>query len=329
MLVRSPDLKRGIILQKGEFLKVDSKKEILTKIYLKNGWSKKFDFIFDCSGFSRLLIGKHYKTEWIDYSDYLTVNTAMPWEIKQDKDPKPYTQAIAMENGWVWKIPLQHRFGSGYIYDSNFTNEDQILKEAEKKFKTKIKPIKTIKFNAGRFKDVWKGNCIAIGLSSGFTEPLEATSIWLTIIQLNLLEYFLSDFVSTTEKSRISYNEHISKNNENVLAFLYLHYLTKRKDSKFWKTYKERTKIPKSLENIYPKIIDGTLNALDISDGSTAFFEYVSFLIVSKGLGIIEKNKNMEFYNIITTAEKYKELINTWKLTSIKHGMFLKQNGAM
>ena len=324
--LKSIALVRGVKLKKGEYLKIDSTKDIITKIYLKDKTSYKCDFVFDCSGFSRLLIGKHYNSKWIDYTKYLTLNTAVPWKIKQDKDPKPYTQAIAMKNGWVWKIPLQHRFGSGYIYDSNYTSTDKVIEEAEKTFKTKIEPIKELKFKAGRFEKVWIGNCISVGLSSGFTEPLEATSIWLSISQLKLLENFLGDVVNTTQSVRDTYNSIVELNNEKVLAFLYLHYITKRKDSMFWKTYLKRTDIPSELQKILSKIQDGTLNNLDVTDKCNAFFGLDSWLVVSKGLGLIKKTKDMRFYNVITPYETYKHEMKEWEKESVLHKDFLREH---
>lgn len=324
--LKSIALVRGVKLKKGEYLKIDSTKDIITKIYLKDKTSYKCDFVFDCSGFSRLLIGKHYRSKWIDYTKYLTLNTAVPWKIKQDKDPKPYTQAIAMKNGWVWKIPLQHRFGSGYIYDSNYTSTDKVIEEAEKTFKTKIEPIKELKFKAGRFEKVWIGNCISVGLSSGFTEPLEATSIWLSISQLKLLENFLGDVVNTTQSVRDTYNSIVELNNEKVLAFLYLHYITKRKDSMFWKTYLKRTDIPSELQKILSKIEDGTLNNLDVTDKCNAFFGLDSWLVVSKGLGLIKKTKDMRFYNVITPYETYKHEMKEWEKESVLHKDFLREH---
>ena len=91
--------------------------------------------MFDCSGFARLLIGKHYKTKWVCYKKHLPMKKAVPFMLKQDKQLKPYTEAIAMKYGWVWKIPLQERWGSGYIFDSNYINADQAIEEASKYFK--------------------------------------------------------------------------------------------------------------------------------------------------------------------------------------------------
>ena len=117
----------------------------------------------------------------------------IPFFLNQESEILPCTHAIAMKYGWIWKIPLQHRFGSGYIFDSDYINEEQALREAEKKLNQKLISPKVISFDAGRFEKVWVKNCIAVGLSAGFTEPLEATSLYITVQQLLFLAHFKDD----------------------------------------------------------------------------------------------------------------------------------------
>ena len=240
------------------------------------------DFVFDCSGFKRLIIGKHYEGEWISYENQLKVNCAIPFFLEKEPDIiKPYTDAIAMKYGWMWKIPLQSRYGCGYIFDKNYINENEAKKEVEEMLGQEIKINKIINFDAGRYKDVWIKNCISIGLSAGFTEPIEATSIWTAISQLSYLTKM--NFTYPSEMFREEYNEYFGNFNDSVLDFLYYHYLTDRDDTPFWKDYKESTIIPKTLEKKLKKWKERTPNIFD--KGIVETFPIISYIEVGLGLG--------------------------------------------
>jgi tryptophan halogenase len=104
----------------------------ITGIRLENGKYVECDFIFDCSGFARLLLGKHFKQRWIDYKQYLPLDTALPFFIPHDgRNFPPYTEAIALKYGWMWKIPVHNRYGCGYVFDSSYINEEQAKAEVE------------------------------------------------------------------------------------------------------------------------------------------------------------------------------------------------------
>lgn len=305
-------IERGIKLVDGELdtLKTNKDNDI-EQVKLKDGSKHKCDFIFDCTGFARLLIGKHYKTKWKSYKDYLPMKKAIPFFLEQEKQIKPYTQAIAMKYGWMWKIPLQHRFGSGYIYDSDYINEEQALNEAEKYYNKKLTSPKVISFEAGRYDKVWVNNCMAVGLSAGFTEPLEATSLYLTSQQLILIKFFYNDFFKTIEKNRDMFNDIIANNNDDVLDFLVLHYLTKRKDSKFWKEFKDKNKIPDSLKNKLDQLQNGMFYFFDFDlKRQNLNFILDSYTVVADGLKLLN-NKNIKFdENLKPNIIEYKSLID-------------------
>jgi tryptophan 7-halogenase len=318
-------INRGVKHVVGEFKNVKTVNNKIKEICLTNSKKYKSDFVFDCSGFARLLIGKHYKTKWVCYKKHLPMKKAVPFMLKKDKELKPYTEAIAMKYGWVWKIPLQERWGAGYIFDSNYINADQAIKEASIYFKQDLKAIREFSFDAGRYEKVWIENCLAIGLSSGFTEPLEATSIWLALTQLESLKHFLSDVVTLNKSSIAKYNQTVAENNDNVLCFLYLHYLGKRKDSLFWKEFKNKTEMPEGLKSILNNIQDGSFNLVHLlSSKGDVYFSYVGHILVSNGLGLIKKNKEMLFYNTYPSIEEYiqKTKINIKK--AVSHNVFLE-----
>ena len=318
-------INRGVKHVVGEFKNIKTINNKIKEICLIDSRKYKSDFVFDCSGFARLLVGKHYKTKWVCYKKYLPMKKAVPFMLKKDKILKPYTEAIAMKYGWVWKIPLQERWGSGYIFDSNYIDTDQAIKEASLYFKQDLKAIREFSFDAGRYENVWVENCVAVGLSSGFTEPLEATSIWLALSQLELLKHFLSDIVTLNKSSVAKYNEIVAENNDNILCFLYLHYLGKRKDSLFWKEFKNKTQVPEKLKPILENIQNGSFNLIHLlSQKGNLYFSYVGHILVSNGLNLIKKNKEMLFYKLNPSMEKYRQETKINIKKAINHNTFLE-----
>lgn len=218
------------------------------QVRLQDGREIPCDFVFDCSGFHRLLIGKVFKTPWVDVQQTLPVNRALPFSLPLTRPIPAYTHAIAMKAGWMWKIPLQHRFGCGYVFDADFADEDQARAEVREMFGDDVELPKVIPFQAGYYQDVWKSNCVAVGLSSGFLEPLEATSIWTTIACLReLLDVYLP---IGDDRARRDYNLFHRRFFERTVDFLYFHYLTQRDDTPFWATFKERTHCPPTVASL-------------------------------------------------------------------------------
>jgi tryptophan halogenase len=196
------------------------------------------DLFIDATGFSRILMNK-LNVGWKSYKEYLPVDRAIPFFLS---DPelmsRRYTTATALSSGWMWNVPLQTRVGAGYTYDSNFLSEDEAINEVEVYLGYKVNPIKVIKFDAGRTNQTWVKNCIATGLSQSFVEPLEATSIHTTIMQLLT---FVNDCLLDTKDNTITdvkrnrFNHMCSIMNDNTLDFISLHYQGGRTDSPFWK----------------------------------------------------------------------------------------------
>ena len=127
-----------------------------------------------------------------------------------------------MKYGWIFEIPLQHRVGRGYIFDSDYINEEQALKECEEYYGEKINVKKVITFDAGRYDKVWVNNCLAVGLSANFIEPLEATSLFLTIEQLMLFNHFHNTWFEDNKNDRELYNSITGNNMKETLGFIYL-----------------------------------------------------------------------------------------------------------
>jgi len=244
-------LERNIKLVDDEVISVDSKDNKIVGFNLKSNNKIDTDFVFDCSGFKRFLIGGHYKGKWNSYNDHLPMKRAMPFFVQNDtKEIPPYTESIAMKYGWVWKIPVQGRFGCGYVFDSDLVSDEEIKKELEEYFGHEIISPRTFTFNPGCFEEVCIGNCIAIGLSAAFIEPLEATSIWVTIMQLTEFEANKNKILNDSGDSIESYNQTIKAINRDILNFIQLHYLTNRNDSVFWNTFKVKNKVLPQIEGL-------------------------------------------------------------------------------
>lgn len=245
------DFLKDVALNRGvEYIDSDVKDFILEnnqvkKIKIEDDLLVDVDFLFDCSGFHRL-IPKLYNLKWNSYSDQLLVNTALPYFIPRN-DPEMYTttNSISMKCGWMWQIPLKDRWGCGYIYDKNLLSEDNAKKEVEDYLGTKINFNKSFDFDPGIYETTWVENCLLIGLSSGFLEPLEATSIFTIILQLKTFEKYKTD----NNENRDKYNEFVNSVNKQNMLFIRLHYDCLRNDTLFWKNYKS-LELPLELKNI-------------------------------------------------------------------------------
>ena len=182
----------------------------IEKLHFESGKEIETDLVLDCTGFRKLLINKLYNVGWKSYQKNLPVNRAMPFFLKLDeKNISNYTLAWAQKNGWMWQIPTQERIGAGYVYCDDFTSPEEAKIEIEKVLGHEIEPRNDIKFTSGRIEKSWVKNCIAIGLASGFLEPLEATSIHSTLIQMIL---FATDYLK----------EEMDFNNEKTVSYTHL-----------------------------------------------------------------------------------------------------------
>lgn len=197
------------------------------------------DFFIDATGLSRVLMTKLGAT-WDSYKENLPVNRAMPFLLPYENDEiiRPVTVAWAQKNGWMWDIPVLHRRGCGYVYAGDFVDDDTAHAELEKTIGKKVDPIRVIKFEAGRLNQLWIKNCLAVGLCAAFAEPLEATSIHTTIVQLeNFAQLCLnySKSVTCDPRNIALYNDRYTFMYDLIKDFLVVHYQGGRKDSEFWK----------------------------------------------------------------------------------------------
>jgi flavin-dependent dehydrogenase len=211
----------------------------ISTLLLDSGNKISADFFIDASGFSKTLTSK-LGIKWMTYNKNLPVNAAMPFvlDYRPGEIPEPYTTAWAQGSGWMWRIPQQDKIGCGYVFCDDFITADKAQEEIEKKINRKINPIKILKFDTGRLENPWNKNCLSVGLSAAFAEPLEATSIHSTIVQLYTFVYeFLKPTIEHTlnESSINLYNKRINRLYDDYKNFLVMHYMGGRDDTEFWK----------------------------------------------------------------------------------------------
>ncbi len=199
-------------------------------LVLESGRRISGDLFIDCTGFRRALIGP-MGGKWISYGETLPVNRALPFwiDLEEGEEIDPFTLAWAQKNGWMWRIPTAERYGCGYVYSDRHISPDEAKTEIEAALGRRIEPRNDIRIDAGRMDRTWIGNCIALGLSSSFLEPLEATSIHGTVVQLMMLTRWLTD-----PQGREKFNQAVAAQVDNFRDFIRLHYVSERRDSGFW-----------------------------------------------------------------------------------------------
>lgn len=211
----------------------------IRSVVLANNETINADFFVDCTGFARVF-AKKLGIKWRSYRENLPVNTAMPFIIPHEENEtiNPVTVAWAQKAGWMWMIPTQERWGCGYVFDDSFVSHGDAVAEIEGTLGREIEPIRVFNFDTGRLEKVWHKNCLWVGLSAAFAEPLEATSIHSTIIQLHSFVFkFLRDTKNDTCNiaSVNIYNKKMTKMYDDFKDFLNIHYATQRNDSDFWR----------------------------------------------------------------------------------------------
>lgn len=270
----------------------------ITQIVLDDGRKVSSDFVFDCTGFHRKIIGKFYNQKWISFSDFLPAKKALAFWLQKEIPLKPYTESIALSSGWSWKIPTQDRIGSGYVFDSNYISDEEAIKEARDFYGVDIEVRKSIPFDPGIHNKIWVKNCVAIGLAGSFLEPLEATSLWHTIAQIKTLfenvGIFSNLFIDESKK-REDYNSIVFDAVKSSAEFIYLHYYSTRNDTPFWKEFKKVNPIPDEMKDIISSIESGDFFHIDFTrTGNIQFtgnykFGPKSMVLVAKGNGILKK----------------------------------------
>ena len=239
----------GVKRQEGRVVDVDlvSETGFINAVKLESADVISGDLFIDCSGFRGLLIGDALGVDYEDWSEYLPCNRAVAVACESNGPLLPYTKSTAREAGWQWRIPLQHRTGNGHVFCDGFTTEAEATERLVSTLDgDMIGTPKQLKFTTGRRKAFWSKNCVALGLSSGFLEPLESTSIHFIQSHVSrLLEFFPDKSIGPA--TRAEFNRVVGKEFELVRDFLILHYKqTRRDDTEFWRYCRDMA-VPDSL----------------------------------------------------------------------------------
>jgi tryptophan halogenase len=285
----------------------------IKSLHFKDGKTISADFFFDCSGMARLLIGKHYNQEWVSFSNHLPMSGALPFFIPHNwENIAPETTAHAMKYGWMWKIPVDGRWGCGYVFDTSYINHDQAKQEVEEMFGIEVTVNKEITFDPGGFRNNLVNNCVSIGLAQSFFEPLESTSILTSCI--NVLEFLQNDGVNNKSTEwRTQYNDNCFRRNLDIVEFVYLHYLTKRDDTPFWREFRSVTVMPDGLRekiDMWSKSVPMTYQTND-----NELFHINSWNQVGAGVGMFDKRYARNLANSIDLdnriGERYHSILNS------------------
>ncbi|KGK00160.1 tryptophan halogenase family protein [Thalassotalea sp. ND16A] len=207
------------------------------------------DFFIDCSGQRSLLMQKTLRVGFDDWQHYLPVNSAAVMQTEKMSILAPYTESTAHENGWRWRIPLQNRTGNGFVFSQDFCSDQQAIDLLTSTVTEKpINDPKIMRFTTGKSKRFWYKNCLSVGLSSGFLEPLESTGIHLIMKGILNFVQMLPDH-NLADVTQNEYNRLMDAEYDSIRDFIVLHYcVSKRNDSAFWKMW-QHTAIPDSLQN--------------------------------------------------------------------------------
>ena len=229
--------KAGVVRQEGRIVAVNRHPTSgdISSVTLANGTQVGGDLFIDCSGFRGLLIEQELEAGFEDWSHWLPCDRATAVPCSTVKPVTPYTRAIARKAGWQWRIPLQHRIGNGHVFCSRHISEDEAAATLLANLDgAPMADPRTLRFTTGRRRKAWVRNVVAVGLSSGFIEPLESTSIHLIQTAVNrLLEMLPRDEIS--EAARENYNARAAFEMERLRDFIVLHYHANgRTGEPFW-----------------------------------------------------------------------------------------------
>lgn len=229
--------KHGTVRSEGMIERVTQSEDgHIRSLVLKSGEEITGDLFVDCTGFRALLIGKTLGVGYESWEDQLLCNRAVVCQTENQGEPAPFTLAHAQDYGWRWRIPLQHRSGNGYVFCKDYLSDDEatatLLKQVEGKV---LAGPMIVPFTTGIRKEIWHKNCLALGLASGFIEPLESTAIHLVYRTLDFFFRYFPD-KSFDASLQADFNRRIYNDYDEIKDFIILHYcVTERDDTEFWK----------------------------------------------------------------------------------------------
>ena len=274
---------RGLNRVEGKVMQVTQRDDgFIRSVTLADGREIQGDFFIDCTGFKGILIGGALGVGSVDWSNYLPCDRAIVAKTASQKPLLPFTRATAQPAGWSWQIPLQHRMAQGYVYSSQFCSDADAKSTLMRGLGgLALDDPRVIPFATGHRSEFWKHNCLSIGLSSGFVEPLEATAIHMIARGMDFFLRYFPDRDCDAALIR-EYNRRMLADYEEIRDFIILHYsATARDDSPFWEWCKNIT-LPDSLQ----ERIELFKGHGALREGVDDLFRGASWQSVFEGMGI-------------------------------------------
>ena len=268
----------------------------IKSLLLNTGQILSGDFFVDCSGFASILLQKTLKVPFVSFSENLFNDSAVAIPTDIETEIPAETLSTALSNGWAWKIPLTNRFGNGYVFSSKYCSPD----EAETELRSHLNILESdvearhLKMKVGRVQETWEKNCVAVGLSQGFIEPLEATALQFVYSTIEQFSQALEEG-NFSGKNRDEFNARMNANFEGVRDYIVLHYKTNsRSDSQYWIDNRENQKISDNLRAMIEcwYAIEDTQEALTrLNIGS--YYSQRSWTCLLAGVGVFPKQENL------------------------------------
>ena len=268
----------------------------IKSLLLNTGQILSGDFFVDCSGFASILLQKTLKVPFVSFAENLFNDSAVAIPTDIETEIPAETLSTALSNGWAWKIPLTNRFGNGYVFSSKYCSPD----EAETELRSHLNILESdvearhLKMMVGRVQETWAKNCVAVGLSQGFIEPLEATALQFVYSTIEQFSQALEEG-NFSGKNRDEFNARMNANFEGVRDYIVLHYKTNsRSDSQYWIDNRENQKISDNLRAMIEcwYAIEDTQEALTrLNIGS--YYSQRSWTCLLAGVGVFPKQENL------------------------------------
>ncbi|MDB6161161.1 MAG: tryptophan halogenase [Gammaproteobacteria bacterium] len=300
----------------------------LVDLTLKSGERVTGDLFIDCSGFRSLLLGNIMGVEWQDWTHWLPCDRALAVPCKRLGALTPYTRAAARRAGWTWRIPLQHRTGNGYVFSSQFINDgdaqDALLAALEG---TAQGQPRLLRFSPGRRERAWCGNCVAIGLASGFLEPLESTSIYLIqAAVIDLVNLMPRPGSGIDPRLVAEFNRLNEMQYERIRDFLVLHYIANRRVGEPLWDYVRSMPLPESLDHKLQLF----RSRAALPNYQYGLFARDSWLAVLVGQGIVPDgyDRLADVFTVATLDERlvnFRNRIQTNVDAMSSHGAFIAE----
>lgn len=327
-LLKEHSLKLGVERIEGKInsTRLRENDGFIESVILEGGYELSADLFVDCSGFKGLLIEDALNTGYTDWSNWLLCDRAIAIQTSSSATINPYTTSRALDAGWSWHIPLQNRIGNGYVYSSQFVDnqyaQETLIQTIEGKV---LKEPKLLTFTPGMRKKFWNKNCVALGLASGFIEPLESTSI--SLIQSGIIKLLMLFPDKTFKQALIDEANRLAQEEfERIRDFIILHYkATQREDAELWRFVKNMS-IPDSLSH-----------KIEMYKEKGVFVKYLeesftdeSWLTIYSGFGIYPKKYDVRVDGVNSASlsgylKNMRNALNDAAKKSIPHIEFIEK----